>query len=630
MTKHIIPWPHGTIDYAQSEYVWLRLLGTSDVHAHLMAFDYSKDEHVDQFGLVRTATLIKHARSETPNSLLFDNGDFLQGSALSDLTAMSEEYLTKTHPVISAMNALRYDAACLGNHEFNFGLETLKAALAQADFPVVCANAIALSEGKHPEEDNTWILPFALLPINAADTAGEMHTITVGVIGLLPPQITTWDHAHLRGRIISRDIVQTARDQVPKIRAAGADIIVALAHTGIEEDAHIEGAENAANALSSVPGIDAVFAGHTHNVFPHSNNPKSFKLSYKPTTMPGFRGSHLGVIDLLLSQENQGWRIIESYAEARAVKSVGAKLASEDPDLMKVVQAAHEETRRITAKPVTRSTRPLHSYMTQVRDDGFLALIQKAQKEALRNALEHTEFAELPILSAASPFKTGGNAGASYYTDVPAGPISLRHISDIYPFPNTLIGLSLTGSEVLDWLERAASCFHQIAPGEKRQLLWNSDFAGHAFDTVYGLTYEIDLTQQPRHDVTGTLINPSAQRIRNAQYLGHRLSPSMQFAVATNNFRAFGGGQYPAWSPEKVIFSDKTSILDILSARLRASNHDLLAEPQSSWRFSPIAGASVLLETGPGLRQHQQDIEAMGAIDLGDAPNGFARFEFPL
>ncbi|MEO0569060.1 MAG: bifunctional 2',3'-cyclic-nucleotide 2'-phosphodiesterase/3'-nucleotidase [Pseudomonadota bacterium] len=614
MSETRTPWPHSS---APKDSVWLRLLGTTDVHAHLMPYDYGSDAPVDDYGLAKTATLIRQARSEADHSMLFDNGDFLQGSSLSDLTAMSEAYEQEKHPVIRAMNELGYDAATLGNHEFNFGLGYLAKSLCDAEFPIISANALT-EVHDDPTQDKTLIEPFTILEFVANDA---VKPIRIGVLGLLPPQITTWDHTHLQGRVFSRDIVQTAEARVPQMRAAGADIIVVLAHTGFETDVYLEGDENAARALAKVPGIDAIFAGHTHDVIAH-------KIEGVPIVMAGFRGSHLGVIDLCITGDTNGWRVIEHHVETRGVKSADGKSIVADQALCRVVDRAHADTRTITAEPLCEVTEPVFSYLAQIRCDPILQPIHEAQIENLRRALLKTEFTNLPILSAAAPFKTGGNGGAEYYTDVPAGAISLRHAADIYPFPNTLVGVLVTGAELLDWLERTASCFHQILPNETCQILWNADFAGHAFDTLHGLQYEIDLSRPPRYDAKGTLINTATQRIRKVRFEDRSIDPEMKFAVATNNFRAFGGGQYDRVSSINVIHSGDRHIRDLLCEHLRSNGWQ--PHTKKSFRFTPISGASVRFETGPKMRNHRTKLSAMGAIDHGETETGFALFEIPM
>ncbi|WP_372920706.1 metallophosphoesterase, partial [Roseovarius sp.] len=326
----------GLADARSGALLHLRLLETTDLHGHVMPFDYHSGQDDRPLGLARLATLIRQARRESPNCLLFDNGDFLQGTPLSDMAGQPDGW-TGPHPVIAAMNALDYDAVGLGNHEFNFGLPALGRALESARFPITCANVHALGDTS---------LPFArplILERRLTDTAGQAHDLRIGVIGLVPPQISIWDRHHLRGRLHSAGITETARRLVPGLRAAGADLVIALAHSGIDDSPDHPGLENAALPLSLVPGIDAVLAGHSHRLFPgpdHHGLPgvsaEHGSLNGIPAIMAGFAGSHLGLLDLVLMHDPEGWRTIDHRATLRPLQpGSGAPPTPADPAVVK-------------------------------------------------------------------------------------------------------------------------------------------------------------------------------------------------------------------------------------------------------------------------------------------------------
>lgn len=193
--------------------VKLRLLETSDIHMNLVNYDYYQDKATDEFGLAKTISLIKAARAEAKNSVLIDNGDLLQGSPMGDLVAKVKP-LKKgdTHPAYTVMNALRYDAGNIGNHEFNFGLPFLKQALQGAAFPYVSANVTDAKTGK------PLVQPYTLLKRKVQDEDGNTHTLTIGVIGFVPPQILMWDKANLEGRVQAQDILESARRYVPEMK----------------------------------------------------------------------------------------------------------------------------------------------------------------------------------------------------------------------------------------------------------------------------------------------------------------------------------------------------------------------------------------------------------------------------
>lgn len=208
----------------------LRIMETTDLHSNMMDFDYYKDAATEKFGLVRTATLIEQARAEVKNSVLVDNGDVIQGSPLGDYMAAKGLKEGDVHPVYKAMNTLNYAVGNLGNHEFNYGLDFLHKALAGAKFPYVNANIIDAKTGK------PMFTPYLLQDTRVVDSDGQSHTLRIGYIGFVPPQIMTWDKANLNGKVTVNDITETARKYIPEMRAKGADVVVVVAHSGLSAD----------------------------------------------------------------------------------------------------------------------------------------------------------------------------------------------------------------------------------------------------------------------------------------------------------------------------------------------------------------------------------------------------------
>ena len=611
----------------------LRILATSDVHGHLLPFDYFSCTDDTGRSLAHVATLVRQARAEAGegNCLLLDNGDFLQGTALTDLTARPGNGWRGRHPVIRAMNHMRYDAATLGNHEFNFGLDWLEATLAQARFPLVCANAVR-GLGATPRKDIAFMPPFTLLRRILHDRRGIARELRIGVIGLTPPQSATWDHRHLAGRLMLRDMVETARAWLPAIRGAGADVVIALAHTGIAPGPDRPMMENAARALASVPGLDAIIAGHSHRRFPGPGHDgiagadtATGTLCGTPCVNPGFAASHLGMIDLHLAHGTDGWRVTGHRAALLPVRG-----AAPCPGLGRSLARAHAHTLRLTHRPLGETSAPLHSYLALARDDPGLALINAAQRAALAAALEGTAHAGLPVLSASAPFRTGGRSGPGHFTDIPAGPLRLRHLADLYGFPNALCGLAVTGAEVRDWLERAAICFARIAPGQTDQPLLNPEVPGHVFDVIDGLRYTIDLAQPARFDHTGALVAPDARRIRDLTHAGRPLRDTDRFVIAANSYRAWGGGPFEALAAQALVHVSERPIRDILTDHVVATGV-IAPAPRDTWRFTAMPpGTSALLATGPGLRAYPGEIAALGAEDIGETDAGFLCLRLPL
>jgi 2',3'-cyclic-nucleotide 2'-phosphodiesterase/3'-nucleotidase len=626
---------------AQAGQAHLRIMETTDIHVHVYPYDYYGDRPVDTVGLARTAALIDGVRAESANSILLDNGDFLQGNPMGDYMAyergMSEGDI---HPMIAAMNTLGFDASTLGNHEFNYGLPFLMNSVAGAAFPVVCAN-VATGMGGVATEDTTLVAPYVMLDRTLTDGAGESHPIRIGVIGFVPPQIMTWDRRHLEGNVEVRDIVAAASAYVPQMREEGAEIIVALSHSGIGAADHTDMMENASVPLAAVDGIDVVLTGHHHRVFPgpdYADTPgvdaEAGTIMGKPGVMAGFWGSHMGLVDLLLERDGNTWRIASHDVEARPIfrreedRSVTA-LVESDAEVLASVKAEHEATLAYVRAEVGQTDAPLHSYFALVADDPSVQIVSNAQTWYIAQMMVGTAHEGLPILSAAAPFKAGGRGGPDYYTDVPAGPIAIRNVADLYLYPNTVRAVRVTGAEVREWLERSAGMFNQVTPGQADQVLLNPDFPSYNFDVIDGVTYQIDLSQPSRYDNDGEVVAPEAHRIVNLMHDGAPIDEAQDFIVATNNYRAGGGGNFPGANPSTVIFEGPDTNRDVI-VRYIVDQGTVSPSADANWTFAPMAGTTVLFDTGPAAADFIDSVEGVEIEPAGEGPDGFARYRITL
>ncbi|MEM9850450.1 MAG: bifunctional 2',3'-cyclic-nucleotide 2'-phosphodiesterase/3'-nucleotidase [Pseudomonadota bacterium] len=606
------------------EAVPLRLMATSDLHVHVLAWDYYADRGSKTAGLARTAELIAAARAGVGQSLLLDNGDYLQGNPLGDLMAERGLEPDTPHPMIGAMNDLGYDCGTLGNHEFNYGVPFLNSANAGANFPIVCAN-LARCLGATPTDDDLPYPPYALLTRHLADGHGSTHALTVGVLGLLPPQVLTWDRRHLEG-FCARDMVEAAAAWVPHLRAAAVDVVVVLCHAGIEAGPWRPRMENAAAHVAALPGVDALVAGHTHLVFPPEHysltpadapssvaqsvlaapgtapaiDPVAGTLAGRPAVMPGYWGSHLGIIDLALLPAHRGWRVAQAASRAFPVRPEGRG----DPSIARAADQAHRATRARIAEPVAATPVALQTYTALLGDTAAVRLVNDAQtwwtRATLGRGIPGADHAR-PILSAAAPFKAGGRGGPHYFTDIAAGPICLRHVADLYLYPNTLRLLELNFGQVAEWLERSAAVYAQVTPGHLDQPLFAGDAPSYNFDVVGGLAYHIDPSQPSRYDGQGRLVAPGANRIKNLTWKGAAPDPDAPVYLATNTYRAGGGGDFPGAASARVVCDSEAPVRDILADFLRAGGADTLDRP-GSWRFAPMPGTGAVFTTGPGAR----------------------------
>ena len=605
---------------AHAQQLKLRILETTDVHMSLMAWDYYQDKAVEDYGLERTATLIKAARGEVKNALLFENGDLLQGNPLGDYIAKIKPLQPgQVHPAYKVMNALGYDAGNIGNHEFNYGLPFLQQSLTGAAYPYVNAN-IVIDDGRgKPEEAENAFTPYVILKRTFTDETGARQTLKVGVLGFAPPQVMMWDRSNLRGKVAALDIPATARKLIPRIKAEGADVVVVIAHSGFERGETLFFAENTVARLAEIPGVDAILFGHSHGEFPgrfFNSHPKvdlaRGTINGVPATMPGFWGSHLGVIDLTLDKRGSTWKVVDSHAELRAVYDRAARksLAAPDPAVAALIKAEHEGALAYVRGAVANTAVAIQSYFAQVADDPSVQVISNAQLAYGRRALAATAYAKLPLLSAAAPFKTGGRGGANNYTDIPAGPIAVRNVADLYVYPNTVKVVKLTGAQVREWLEFSAGAFNTIDPqGAPEQTLVNPGFASYNFDTLDGVSYRYDLTQPARYSREGKLVAPQAHRVADLRYRGQPVDDMAEFAVVTNNYRASGGGNFPTLDGTQIILDAPDENREALVQYLQAAK-TIDPAADNNWQVQAVPGVKLLFTSGSGgiahLARHPQ------------------------
>ncbi len=626
---------------AQSNQAHLRLMETTDLHVHVFPYDYYADRPIDTVGLSRVTSIVRDIRAEATNSLLLDNGDFLQGNPMGDYIAYERGMKEgDMHPIVTAMNAVGFDGSTLGNHEFNYGLDFLMKSLAGAGFPVVSANVVK-TLGADPTKDETLVPPYAILDREIVMGDGTAHPIRIGLIGFVPPQIMLWDRKHLEGSVTTRDIVAAAQAWVPQMKEEGCDIIVALSHSGIGPADWTEGMENASVPLALVEGIDALMTGHLHLVFPGPSfegipgvDNAAGTIHGKPAVMGGFWGSHMGMVDLLLEKSGNSWRIIGHMSENRPIferkedRSI-APLVEDDAEVIAAVQQVHDETLAYVRRAVGKTAAPLYSYFSLVADDPSVQIVSIAQTWYIAEMMKGTPHEGLPILSAAAPFKAGGRGGPEYFTDVPVGDVAIKNVADLYLYPNTIRAVKVTGAQLKDWLERSAGIFNQIVPGQADQPLINPEFPSYNYDVIDGVTYQIDLSQPSKFDPKGAPLNEGANRIVNLAFNGLAVDPGEEFVVATNNYRASGGGDFPGAKGDTIIFEGPDTNRDII-VRYIVEQGTINPAADGNWTFAPMPGTTVLFDTGPKAADYVTDVKGVAIEAAGEGADGFARFRIAL
>lgn len=502
------------------EPVSLVVLATTDVHGWLLGWDYEVDEPAPR-GLSLLLPLVDSIRAENPGrTLLLDGGDLLQGNALAAEHARAE--WAPAHPVIAAMNAAGYDAAALGNHEFNFGLPFLEAAIEGAEFPFLSAN-LALSGGGGPAFPR-----FVLI-----EREVEGRPLRIGVTAVTPPGILVWDRDHLAGRIEARPIVESLAEVVPAMREAGADVVIISGHSGLEGSSYDTvatglSAENAmAEVARTIPGIDLILLAHTHRAVADT------VVNGVLLIQPGNFAASLGVATLGLEARREGgWRVVSRR---------GALLAPDpqrsDPRLDARVADAHARTRTTFLREVATTPDAWSAAEARVRDTAIIDLIQEVQRKVSGAQL-----------SAAASFGVRAAFGP--------GPISVAQVARLYPYDNnTLRVVRIDGGILRAYLEKSAEYFLPCPNGECERLI-DPSVPGYNFDILSGVDYTLDLTR------------PRGDRVVRLEYEGRAVSEQDVFTLALNNYRQGGGGGFPGVATAPVVYEGDESIRTLILREL--------------------------------------------------------------
>ena len=571
-----------------------RIMATTDLHANIMDHDYYTDKPNQNLGLSKVATLIENSKKEMDknknvndkidNTILVDNGDTIQGNPLASVYAMNSETKTKPgekYPVYEALDILEFDATNIGNHEFNYGLDFFEQITDKSVMKTDVLNANVLNlDGSHKFN------PYKVINEEVIDSNGNKQIIKVGLTGFVPTQILNWDKQNLDGKVKVEDI-KTSADKVTKIlkEEEGVDIVVALAHSGTgEDDTYVENAENVAYQLTKVDGIDVVVSGHSHsNVATQKNGVQ--------IVQPSNWGKELGIVDLKLIQKDAKWSVIDDQSKVER-RSVDGKVYGENNTLIRTdasainnpiisenssLKKAHEATIKYVNSGVGETTEDLNSFFSLVSDNASVELVADAQKWYTEKIIKEGQtelqpYKDLEILSVAAPFKAGGRSfdDATNFVDIKAGDLKIKDLSNLYIYDNTVNVLKLNGAQVKEWLEMSAGMFNTIdANSNKEQELLNSGYRSYNFDTIEGVTYEIDVTKPAKYDSSGKTINESSQRITNLKFKGKELDPKQEFLVVTNNYR--GSGTFPGVRDGEVVFAsayeNRETIVDYIKSQ---------------------------------------------------------------
>ena len=566
-------------EHDDSKAYTLTVLGTTDLHGNVYNWNYYKNAEYDDtahndIGVAKAATLIRAMRAErgAENCLTLDAGDTIQGTPLAYYYARIEPIGGRViHPMAAAMNAVGYDAAALGNHEFNYGLDVLRTFERQCNHPLLSANTV---------DWRTGAPIFRPYVIKTVKVHGQ-KPIRVGILGLVTPGVAIWDKANVEGKARFPGIVEQAKVFVPRLKRAGADVVIVSCHSGADTSSSYGDAlpypENASTLLAQqVPGIDAILVGHAHKEIPQRRVANLTTGKQVLISEPLYWGMRVSVMDLRLAKVKGSWVVNDKDSTATLLNS---NTAPEDPEIAALIRPAHQKVLTYVNGSVGTSRQAMSAATSRYEDTAAMDFINYVQGGAVRKALAGTANAATPVLSIAAPF----NASAA----IPAGDVTVRDVAGLYIFDNTLIGITFTGAQVKAYLEKSAAYFKQItgtgpfAAAEVTNAVTPTAPTGtpdYNYDIMGGLdaplTYDIDIAEAP------------GSRISNLQYAGSPIDPNATFVIAINNYRQSGGGGFPGVTTAPVVYNAQVEIrqliIDWVSAN-KTIDASVFAKPD--WRL---------------------------------------------
>ena len=536
----------------------LIVAGTTDVHGRLRGWNYESNAPDPVRGLTRAATIVDSLRrSASGRVILIDAGDLLQGNSLTYVAARVAP-ADAPHPVIAAMNAMQYDAAAIGNHEFNYGVPFLERTIHQAKFPFLAANAYR-PDGA--QAYTAWTMV----------TRGEAR---IGIVGATTPGSMVWDRENLKGRVVIRDIVPELKAAVADVRAAGASVVVVTMHSGLDGPASYDTvttgvpSENvAARVAREVPGIDLILYGHSHQEMPDTT------INGVLLMQPKNWATSVAVAHLALLRENGTWRV--AGKDSRVIQAAGHP---ESPVVLAATDAAHRATVAYVTAPIGRTTVAWRADSSRVVDTPLIDLILETERKATGADLAST-------------------AAFSLDASLDSGAITAARLQALYPYDNTLRVVRISGRQLRDYLEHSAR-YYRTAPDGTPSV--DPSVPGFNFDIVAGADYTLDLSR------------PVGQRVTRLDFKGRPVAPTDSFTLALNNYRQTGGGGYAMLSGAPVVYDKNEEIRQLLVDEVRRRG---TVNPWNyftrNWRIEPASAIGPLYQQLR--RENREDAHAVGA-----------------
>ena len=525
----------------------LVVLSTTDVHGRMRAWDYYGDSVEASRGLARAATIVDSIRTANPGRvLLVDAGDLLQGNPFA-YVAM-RQFADSANPIIRVMNVMAYDAAAIGNHEYNYGVPYLEKAVSEARFPMLSANTYK-TDGS---------LKFK------AWTIVQRQGVKIGIVGATTPGVMVWDKDNVRGKLTVGDIVPAVKKAVGEVKAAGANVVMLTIHSGLNEPASYDTVttglpgENVAERLArEIPGIDLIVYGHSHR------EQADLHIGNTLLVQPKNWATSVGVARLSLTRDGGRWRVASSRGEV--VQSRGRK---EQSAVIAASDVVHRATVTYANTTIGTSTVAWRGDSARLHDTPLVDLITEVEMKAAKDDL-------------------ASSAAFTLEAALPAGPITVARIAQLYPYDNTLRAIRISGAQLREYLEFSARYYKGVEGGKP---VVDQSIPGYNFDIVSGADYTMDLTR------------PIGSRITALTFKGKPVAPTDSFTMALNNYRQTGGGGYAMLHGAPLVYDEQQEIRQLLIDEVRARG---TLKPEDffkrNWSLVTRPGASAAV-TGPRLR----------------------------
>nr|WP_315464741.1 5'-nucleotidase C-terminal domain-containing protein [uncultured Rhodoferax sp.] len=552
----------------------ITLLGSSDIHGYFVPWDYATDTAFPSGGLSKIASVVKRIRASNPHTVVLDAGDLIQGN-------FTETFKTHTrNPMMLGLNAIGYDLFVPGNHEFNFGMETVKNTLSTF-------KGISLGGNIYKTDGSGRYLP--------AWTVVERGGIKIGFIGITTPMTMEFEAGtdHLKGIEIRKPVADTQaaiRELQGKV-----DAIVGIMHMG-------EGNENGVpetgvtDVIAAAPGLDVVFAGHMHQRIAGKDIRGTLVVE------PFVFAQNLSRVDLTFEKTDTGWTLKNKSSELLALTGEAS-----DPALEAVYAPYHQELRaqanavigQVQGGPMVPPTTMPGLPSVQIEDTALVTLFHAA--------CLHYSQADVVALQI-------DNQAAR----LDAGDIKRKDIAFNYQYAlGEITNYRFTGAELKTYMEWSADYFNTLKPGDvtpsfnpvrRASKYSTNDFFG-------GIHYAIDLSKPPGARVT---------EIRFPD--GKPLTPDMSVVVGMNAYRlaqlvgkggVLEGKKFTPLSDTKTRYGEDDGIIRALIVRYikEELKGRVAAKADNNWRLTGF---------DPSLAREKtivEDLVQRGVIKLASTGN---------